>query len=234
MKTRSHIALILSVLMVLSILTGCGAKEPEASSITPTVEATDPVQEEKDVSLGRMEGGIYTNPYAGYGCSLDSSWVFYTAEELQELPENVQELFAESELGEATSDLTQITDMMADNSDIMASINVLYTKLSLQERLAYATMNHEQVIDATLASKDSIIDAYEKAGITNVTMEKIFVTFLGEQRAAVKTSATIGDMAQYILQIQDYSLGAYGVTLTISTFFEDNTESLLDLFYTVE
>ena len=35
----------------------------------------------------------------------------------------------------------------------------------------------------------------------------------------------------YTLQLFDYRLGQYSVTLTLASFVEDNTESLLDLFY---
>ena len=48
------------------------ATEPEA----PTeFEGTE--QDEHPLSLVRLEGGIYTNTYAGFGCELDSSWTFY-------------------------------------------------------------------------------------------------------------------------------------------------------------
>lgn len=231
MKKRAYIALILSVLMVLSILTGCGAKEPEAGTITPT---DAPEAQEKEVSLGRMEGGVYTNPYAGFGCSLDSSWTFYTAEELQELPENTKELLADSELGETMSEYTQITDMMAENVNDLTTINVLYTQISMAERLLYTSMSNEDIIDATLDQMDALISSYAQAGIMVSTMEKVTVSFLGEQRVAMKTVATLADMDYYILQIMDYKLGGYGVTLTLSSFVEDKTESMLELFYAVE
>ena len=38
----------------------------------------------------------------------------------------------------------------------------------------------------------------------------------------------------YTLQIMDYTVGQYGVTLTVSSFVEDKTQQLLDLFYAVE
>ena len=53
---------------------------------------------ERDLSLGRMEGGVYTNEYVGFACSLDSDWTFYTAEELQQLPETVSDAISGSEL----------------------------------------------------------------------------------------------------------------------------------------
>ena len=87
MNKKSCLALVLVVLMVASLFTGCAAKEPEAGTVTPTpTEAPTEAPVESNVSLGRMEGGVYTNSYTGYGCTLDSNWVFQSAEELQELP----------------------------------------------------------------------------------------------------------------------------------------------------
>lgn len=71
------------------------ATEPEA----PTeFEGTE--QDEHPLSLGRLEGGIYTNTYAGFGCELDSSWTFYSAEELQDIPSSVKDAISGSELGD--------------------------------------------------------------------------------------------------------------------------------------
>ena len=255
MKKKSYLALFLSVLMALSILTSCGSKEPEVGTIAPIVEepapvpteapAEDPTEApteasteapaaEKAVSLGRMEGGVYTNSYTGYGCTLDSNWVFYTAEELQELPADAAELFADTELGDTAAQYSQIADMKADNNTNLSSIYVLYTQLPLQERLAYAALNHEQIIDATLAQKDLLISSFELSGMQVVSMEKVFVNFLGEERAAIKTVATIEGYDYYMLQIQDFGLGSYGVTLTISSLMNDVTEDVAAIFYPVD
>lgn len=247
MKKKSYLALFLSVLMALSVFTGCDAKEPETGTLTPIIEdpteapteapAEEPAPEvptQPDVSLGRMEGGKYTNPYTGYGCTLDSSWVFYSAEELQELPENTQEMFSESELGEAMANYPQITDMLAENTAAQTTINVVYTQIPVKEQLGYAILTEEEIVDYTLRQKDLIISSYEQAGIMVSSMEKAHVSFLGEDRVAMKTVASIEGIPYYILQIQDFQLGPYGVSLTLSSFTEDHTESLLDLFYPVD
>lgn len=205
---------------------------PEEETEAPEEETEAPA-EENAVSLGRMEGGIYTNTYAGFGCELDENWTYYSADELQTLPENTQELFEGTEMGELSAAYTQISDMMAENATDLTSMNVLYTQIGLQERLAYLSMSEEETIEATLANKDMMIEAYEQAGYENITMEKAKVTFLGEEHTALRTTATLQGYDYYILQIMDYTLGKYGVTLTVSCFFEDVTEDLLGLFYKV-
>ena len=234
MKKRSVLALLLAVMMILSLFAGCGKKEVPSGEINPADSSAQPAEPRK-VSLGRIEGGEYTNSYAGYGCTLDSSWFFYSAEELQEMPENVRELLADSEMGELMAqEYPQITDMMAENAAQLTTINVLYTQIPLSEQITYAAMTQEEAVDATLAQKDMMISGYESAGILVNSMEKVVVPFLGEDRPAIKTTATVEGMDYYILQIFDYGWGTYGVTLTISSFLEDKTESTLDLFFPVE
>ena len=78
--------------------------------------------------MGRLEGGVYTNSYTGYGCNLDSSWTYYSAEELQDMPEAVKEAMEGSELGDSIDTLNQFTDMMAENVEALTTMNVLYQK----------------------------------------------------------------------------------------------------------
>lgn len=233
---------ILAILMVVLLLAGCsGEAEDVGGKITPAenateaaVSATEAPEESGSVSLGRMEGGVYVNEYAGYSCELDENWQFYTAEELQELPSNVAELMEGSELAETADFLAQITDMMAENVNDMTSINVLYQKLGMQERLAYAALDEKTILEMTLAQKDTMIDAYAQAGIMVSDMTMTTVTFLGQERSALLTSSTIQDIPYYTLQIFDYHLGQYSVTLTLASYMENNTEQLLELFSPVE
>ena len=231
------VALLLAMVMVLS-LAAC-AKEttvekpvaaPAATEAVPT--NTEAADEGKTVSLGRVENGVYTNDYIGIGCALGENWTFKTAEELQELPGQVQELLQDTEY--ADSSLRQITDMMAENAETMVSVNIQYTKLSIQERLSYATLSDEALVDVVLEESGSVAEAYAQAGIEGATLEKTTVNFLGQERYAVYTAATIQGYPYYMLQLFAYGLGQYGVTITFSSFFEDNTVSALDMFYAVE
>lgn len=230
MKKRMFVMICILALM----LAGCGGGEKEVSGNVTPLETTAPAVADNPVSLGRLEGGVYTNSYIGYGCTLDENWEFYSAEELQELPEMVNEILEGSELAEADGSLDQITDMMAENLTDLTSMNVLYTKVDMQSRIAYSLMTEETVIDSMLEQKDMMISSYAQAGIAVQDMEKVTVTFAGEQRNAVRTSAMIEDVPYYTLQLFDYNLGEYSVTLTLSSYLEDNTDSLLELWYAVE
>lgn len=236
MNTMKSMTALLLVLVLSVSLMGCGKDTDIAGSITPAADpvpvTTEAPQETESVSLGRMEGGVYTNEYAGIGCQLDSNWTFYTAEELQELPDRVHEALQDTEYSD--TGLNQITDMMAENTTDLTTMNVQYNKLSMQDRLVFAAMSDDAIADVILGQSESMTQAYAQAGIENAVLEKKTVTFLGEERTAVHTTASIQGVPYYILQVFDYGLGQYSVTVTVSSYFEDNTESLLDLFYAVE
>jgi hypothetical protein len=226
---------LILVLTLALLLSACGspAKSDVSGSIRPA--ETVPAETERPVSMGRLEGGIYTNSYAGFGCNLDSSWTYYSAEELQELPENTMEMFKDSELMDSVDALNYFTDMMAENVDALTTMNVLYQKLSLEERMAYAMLEEGEILEQILAEMgDEMSDAYAQAGFLVESAETVTVTFLGQERTALKTAYTMEGVPYFTLQLFDFGLGQYSITLTLASFVEDRTADMLELFYAVE
>lgn len=245
---KRYLFCVLALLALL--LAGCGSGEDVSGTVTPPeAEVTDNTKapedaeqptadpgegEETPLTLGEYEGGVYTNRYLGLGCTLDSDWVFYSAEELQEIPGDVASAMDGTDLGSLMEDYQQLMDMRADNAQDLAMINVLYTKLPLQERLAYLAMSEEELIDSVLAQSELMIEAYTQSGITVNEFKKVSVTFLGEQHWATWMDAAVEEIPYYVLQIYDYTAGQYGATITLGSYVEDNTGALLELFYEVE
>ena len=232
--------LLCLILTLCLLLCGCGStKAPEAVETAPAAiqeqpETEAPVEEtlpERNVTLGRISGNEYINEYLGYGCRFEEGWDLYSADQLQELPDNVADLFEGTELGDTLSQYTQITDMMAENVDMLTTVNVVYTKLGLQERLAYALLSEKDILEQVLSQQELLIESYTAAGILVSDMELVTIDFLGEERYAIHTTATMQDVPYFILQVYDYHLGSYGVVTTFASFIEDNTASLPELFY---
>lgn len=232
---KRYVRTVLAMLLALMLLCSCGTAPEDVGGNIQTLppETTAPVQE-NPLSLGRIEGGTYRNEYVGYSCTLDNNWTFYSAQELQQLPDNVAQMMEGSELGEAMANIQQFTDMAAENVSDLTTMNVLYQKVSMAERITFATMSEEEIIDATLAQKDLMIDGYAQAGIIVEKMEKVTVTFLGESRTALHTTATVETVPYFILQIFDFHLGEYSVTTTLGSYVEDKTANLLALFVPAE
>ena len=245
MKHRNFIWLLAMLLTAAIALTGCGKDADTGSPASPggengtgsaaSSQPSSAEPEETTVSLGNVKGCIYTNNYVGYGCQPDESWTFYSAEELQELPGNVQELLADTELGEEMAGMEQITDMMAECPDDLATINVLYQKMDTATRLAYAFMDEDQLLDSMLTEQyDVMVETYTQAGFNVDSIEKVTVSFLGQPRPALKTVGLVQDVDYYILQFFDFDLGRYYVTTTFTSLVEDQTGEIAALFYKLD
>ena len=242
------ISMLLALVLALS-MTACGAAGSEApkgeykpaeqeDTLTDDAKPGDTLpddtvpEEDNDFSLGTMQGGTYENAYVGYGCTLGPNWAYKTAEELQDISGLTKDIFEEG--GVDTSAFNQVLDMMAECTDPLASINIQYTALSAQERIAHRMAGEEGLVDGTLQQKDLLISTYAQAGIEVSAMEKVSVTFCGEERWAIHTTASIQGMPYYILQLFDTNIGPYYVTLTLGAFAEDTTPQLLELFYSLD
>lgn len=211
-----------------------GTEDAPASSTTepPTTSTelpTESVEEASDLSLGYWEGNTYINEYAGFVCSLDDSWQIYTAEELQELPEQVANAGSE-ELGDFLENYTQISAMMAENAVDLVSMNLMYQKLTPMQMALYSSISEEEIVDMTLQQMAQLEAYYNSMGITVHSQEKVKVTFLGEEHYALYSVMELQGIPYYTLQLLDFTLGEYGVNLTLASYVEDKTESLLELF----
>lgn len=56
------------------------------------------------------------------------------------------------------------------------------------------------------------------------------VKYSGEERDVIYMACDVNGVPYYGIQLFDYSLGDYAVTLTVTSFVEDKTEELLTLF----
>ena len=99
MKTNGHFMPIIAIVLLLSLMLSACSTGNEANiqgSITPATQdsatAGSSTQDSEapaettgsSMSLGRIEGGTYTNTYAGFAIDLNSNWTYYTAQELQD------------------------------------------------------------------------------------------------------------------------------------------------------
>lgn len=242
MRSVSKWSLILCLVLAM-LLSGCAGEQDIAGTVEEdndqvmempvVVGETAAEQEEREVSLGRIQGGVYTNAYVGIGCKLDGDWEYYTAEELQELPGYAAQQLEGTALEESLKNVDQFVDMKAENAVDFLTVNILFSKTDMQTRLM-CTADPELLLDQTLDQKDVLAESYAQAGILVSDMEKVTVTFLGAEQSALLTTAEVEEIPTYILQLFDYSLGQYGMTMTVYSYLENNTQDVLDLFYSLE
>lgn len=255
---KKNLLTLIAVLLALTLVfAGCGMETPDApdttdnsalqdTTSTPDTtdvpdttdapEATDaPAEDESsNFNLGTYENNTYVNAYLGLACTLDDSWTYTPAEQLQALPENIRDLFADSDASALLENVTSVIDMQAENLTQLTSVNVTFSKISPVEQLTYMAINEEQLIDNLLTMKDFLTSSYAQAGMDVTDITKETVTFLGQTHHVLKLSCSIQGMPCYMIQYYDYWAGEYGAVITFSSYLEDKTADLLELFYAVE
>lgn len=226
---------VLAAVLAVSVLTGCGeTKENVAGTVTnaannesetaaSTAAEETEAAEERTFSIGSEEGSVYENSYGGFGAEFGDGWKLYSAEELQDLADNMNETY---------EDGTSIIDMKAENEETLQAVNVNFTKLSITEQAAYSACTEEEIIDELVAEDYSAELATYGASLESV--EKTSVTFLGETHFAMKMVATQSGVTVYTTQILNYSRGSWAGCITVESYNEDTTQDVLDMFYAVE
>ncbi len=234
-KNLRCIAAMLALVLAVS-MTGCGTAAPAQTEGTmeevQQTQSPEKTEQEKKVTLGKVEDGVYTNAYTNITFAPEG-WTMAGADDLQEVLGQVGEVLEGTEIGDKMEGVDQIMDMQAADPTGLMNVNVVYTKMGAAERLANMALNEDAAMDAVLDQKDTVIASYEAAGITVESMEKAAFTYGGQQRIGIKTVGTVQGISCYILQAYERTLGAYSVVTTMTSFQEDHTEEMAELFKTL-
>ena len=177
---------------------------------------------------------FYSHAYLNLTIELDSNWTFSTADELQDMPEQLWDMVDGSQLADYMQTVPQVIDVQAIDATDNASFNIVFVKPSQAEADYLATLTDEELVQEMLRQEDLLISTYAQAGIEIVELSPKKITFLGEERTALLSSCRIAENDYYMIQIQNYRSGGYGSTLTVSAFSESRLEELLSLFKPVE
>jgi len=235
MKTLKTLALLLSLVLLLAACGKAGPTAPDTAdpgtgADAPAVPETPAEPEVPALTLGKLDGLVYTNDYCGFTLTLDDAWTVLPADQAQDLGGLVVENMEGTALEETIKKLPQFFDLMASRAADLSGINVIYQTVAEAEKILYANMTEEGIVDATLAASAVMQESYAQMGMTNVAMEKVQIEFLGETRTAMKTSADMYGMKYYVLQLFHYYGGDQMVILTLSAYNTDVTGDNLKLF----
>lgn len=202
------------------------ATAPDAT--VPTFQHTPAPNGAK--SLGQFQGGVYTNSYAKLRCTLNNDWFFYSADELQALPENLDILFRDPQQHAILDASTQYFAMKADNSTDLTSINLVFTGMNARDQVTMPLLSVKEILKIFQREQSNLFQRYSAMGYQNLSLEPAAVLFLGKQYPALRVYAVSDGIPFYAVQVFDYSLGPYYMTLTVCSYLEDHTDSLLNLF----
>ena len=216
-KLRTLLAAVLAMGLLLS---GCGGAAADSDGETP---------EARDLTLGQVVENVYTNDYLDVYFA-PNGWTMQGAGELQDALEGVEDVMQGTELEGKLEGLTQVMDMQGVAPDGISNVNVVYTKMSAAERLAYLALDEEQTLDAILENMDTMIDTYSNAGISVASITKVPVNYRGEERMALRTLGTVQGVNICILQIYECTLGSYSAVITVTCLDEAEATEIMGMF----
>ena len=227
-------AMLMAIWMLALMLTACGQQAPEQTggsvepgteqdqSVTGQVDASQP--DEEELEMGSVNGGTYTNNFAGIGCALDETWVFYTKEQIAELNGFLTDGTSDEDMKKLMENSQSVQDMYASSTDGLMTINVVFQNMGL---LLGTTMSAQEYAELHVTQ---IPDAMEAYGFEDVTASVTTAELVGEERPAIALTATIQDIPVYEL-IVCLRQGNYIYCVTLCSYTEDVTAQMAELFY---
>lgn len=227
-------AMLMAIWMLALMLTACGQQAPEQTggsvkpgaaqdqSVAGQVDASQP--DEEELEMGSVNGGTYTNAFAGIGCTLDETWVFYTKEQIAELNGFLTDGTSDEDMKKMMENSQSVQDMYASSTDGLMTINVVFQNMGL---LLGTTMSAQEYAELHVTQ---IPDAMEAYGFEDVTASVTTAELAGEERPTIALTATIQDIPVYEL-IVCLRQGNYIYCVTLCSYTEDVTAQMAELFY---
>lgn len=171
-------------------------------------------KKEKKFALGKLENGKYTNSYIGASFEAGEPW----------------DMSAATDSGEVDYEgAYQINDFQANNPDDMQSVNITFQHLTEEDRKELEGLSEKECVEK-LIKEGGMESNYAQQGFTVNELAPKEVEFLGEKRVAVYLALEFFGMEFFILQLIDFKCGEYMPIITVESYYEDNTQSVLAMF----
>ncbi len=210
---KKLLAIILSVVFVLCLATGCSAKPSEN------------VKTDAKLTMGTVNGTTYENEFIGIGCKVDDGWTFASEDDLKALIDitidNFDEKYQEQLEAAAIVYAMQVTDASTGNN-----ININLEKLTGLNK----NMTASKYVDSSLGQMST---ALESAGFSNLQIQKTEVEIDGTKHAAIAINADFSGVKIYE-KVVCIKCDDYMANITLATVSSDTTDELLSKFYNLD
>jgi hypothetical protein len=230
---KRFIAWILVFVFAIGLL-GCRTAQQNDRKTEGTTDNTadtaanaeqEPVQdavEDADTlfTFGTVNGDSYESPFLGYGVKLEN-WTFADQKRLAEV-NNWNEQFLSTDVQELINQSEMFTEMLAESEDGTQNINIQY-----QKKAIYKSIKMDAMIDMIIPEMKN---TFEKAGYTNVAMEKTSVTLGGDVYPGVNITGEVYGISVFQRQIY-IQKGEYVAFITLTCFVDNSLDSLVACFY---
>lgn len=156
-KTLKSILVVLLILTMLFLLTGCGNKENET-------ENSD--EQKQEFSLGEWKDDVYTNNFLGLKFNLPNGWTYYSKEEMADIMNLSEDVLNDEQKAVVeVSKLTTAYYMMSSDPNTGSSIAILSEKPAMDVTTEfYINQLKNQVLNVYSAKCEINGTSKEKVG----------------------------------------------------------------------
>ena len=132
---------MLMALTILMTMAACGQQTTDEAGGTVDPGAVEdqgtsgqvdmPADDAGTPELGSVNGGTYTNEFAGIGCTLDETWTFYTEAQIAEINGFLTEGTSDEDMRQLMEENQSVYDMYASSTDGLMTMNVVFQNMGL-------------------------------------------------------------------------------------------------------
>lgn len=202
--------------------------ETDAETGAVTEMETDAVtEEEKELTLGNVDGNTYKSDFIGIGCTLDDDgWVFYNDEQIAQI-NGITQSYLDKEYLEQVKNAKVFYDMYAVNQETSSTINITLEKGT---KLAVLLTDIDKVLTNSTVSIES---SFANMGGKNFKYELCDVKIGDETFKGMDIYVEINDVPIYETMFC-IKCGEYLAYVCVGTYFEDTTGDILETFFIVD
>ena len=250
--------LSLCLVLVLSLslmLWGCGSvpaeKAPEtqaetaAETTAEAEESTEPQEapeetetadeqaddEDRELDLGRIEDGVYTNTYLGISFTPEEGWIMQDAGDLVGALDDIDEkMLKGTELEQYIDQYSHMMVLQAVDPEGLANVNIVYSEQTDAEKRIFREMTNQDVMDMLLSQRDTLVQSFANSGLQTESIEAVELPFAGEDVPALRILGNVQGIDLCILQISEFTLGNYSAAISITAGDEAQALEVADMF----
>ena len=207
-KMLKYTAIIVCLVLVALVLTGCGTEDIKNKVETIINEEKEAAEEEKVFERGKWEDNVYKNEFANITFKLPEGWTYSSDEEIAEMMNiGVEALNDNQQAMSKLAEQTSVYDMVSNDPNTGASVMVMFEKPLMK----VSTDFYIDKLKTGLEEVDSI-----DYTIGDVTTESI----AGEEYTVLTTTVPAYNMVQkYYIKTE----GNYFIDVLV-TYIESLTE----------
>lgn len=241
---KKIIALLLALLCIVSVMSGCSALEDFAEGFkdgvkeeistpvdddtknknddetsTPTV---DDKEEEKEFAFGVTNGKQYKSDFIGISCTIPEDWDFFDEEAIKELNDIALDAM-DDDIAEKLKNANVIYDMYASNASTADNVNINLEKIP---SYMASNLNVEEVLKKQFTA---IEQSLESAGASVNEIKYIEIEVDGQKIDGVFITSTVSGTKLYQKMIA-FDRGNYLVYITATSFDANGADEILSFF----